>query len=162
MQLAERIHAVMYNDLANAMDSASMMGEYGPTGWGREMFAMGVANANTAALSTLPPYGESEVQSERCVELSTGAVSTNTAFPMPLVGHMPTLPALPMMGASRALLPAPVPIAEPVPLPVPVPAPVPALAGAVHPASLVNNIPISVGAVSADMFRWPCCLLTSL
>ena len=68
---------------------------------------------------------------------------------MPLVGHMPTLPALPMMGAAPALLPAPVPVAEPVPVPVPVPTPVPALGGPLHPAaSMVNNIPISVGPVS--------------
>lgn len=54
-----RAVSVMYNDLANAMDSANMMGSYGPAGWDREMFAMGVANAHTAALSTLPPYGAS-------------------------------------------------------------------------------------------------------
>lgn len=64
---------------------------------------------------------------------------------MPLVGHMPTLPTLPMLGGSPGLLPAPLPIAEPVPVPVPVPAALPAIA---HSASLVNNIPISVGPVS--------------
>lgn len=48
----------MYNDVANSMDSADMLSSYGPTSWGTEMYAMGLANAQMNILSAAPPYGD--------------------------------------------------------------------------------------------------------
>lgn len=56
--LTQYLNSVMYNDVANSMDSADMLSSYGPTSWGTEMYAMGLANAQMNILSAAPPYGK--------------------------------------------------------------------------------------------------------
>lgn len=40
---------LMYNDLANTIDSEEMVSRYGPTAWGRELFTLGMLNNRLGA-----------------------------------------------------------------------------------------------------------------
>ena len=93
-------------------------------------------------------------------------VSPGPNFAMPRMGQMSGLSPMlgagcgGLIGAAPAVLP--VPVAEPVPVPVQTAAALPMVgygaglgAVAAHPAaSLVNDIPISVGSVSRDVLSW--------
>lgn len=136
---------LMYNDLANTIDSEEMVSRYGPTAWGRELFTLGMLNNRLGALSAVPPY-----------------MPQQTGFPVPAVNPAlamagPLSHALPLPGAAGPIMASP--LAGPAPLAaaaavnhqvqVQAHAHAHAAAAARVTASMVHDVPISVGLTIA-------------
>lgn len=144
--------SVVYNDVANAMQSEDMLTRHGPASYGRELFTLGAMNGRIGALSSVPGYFPASATGTSVLPVPTAigeggiaaggvpAAAAAAAATANLLGAGPLLGA--PLAAAAAALPAPA-------LPLPV------LPPALGAASFVNDVPISIGPVSAHVIRPP-------